>query len=116
MYTVNDKEIVISGKSHYFRYAIRKVEEYEDLIIVLIGIPFSDNSTMNNIFCFDAKGELLWQSQDIKEAYPEFGKLMYACYEGMGILGDTLYATTFFGTCYHIDPKTGKLIGYHFVK
>ena len=116
MYKVNGGNIMVNGKGYRLKYPIREVEEYKNLTIVLIGVPFEDTKTLNNIYCFDQEGDFLWQAQDIKEVFPNYGESMYACYESMGILGDTLYATTFFGTCYHFDPENGKLKDYHFVK
>ncbi len=116
MFITNGNELRIDNRIIRFRYPIRTTIEYKDSCIVLVGIPFEDSETINNIVCYNSDGEIVWQVEDMKKRYPDWGKYAYQPYETMGLSNGVLYASTFNGWSYHIDPETGRFLGYHFVK
>ncbi len=95
---VNDKII----KS--FKFEIRNVIEYSDEFIVLLGIPFDNESEKNNILRVDASGNVVWtidNSGYSKHIYP---------FEQMTLSDGWLYATDFYGRKLKVDIKTGKIV------
>ena len=116
MYRIDGNILEIGEKTIHFRYPVRNSIGYHGRVIVLVGIPFEDTNTINNIVCYASDGELIWQVEDMKKRYPDWGVYAYQPYEGMGIDKGIIYASTFNGWCYHIDPENGKLLGYHFTK
>lgn len=106
------KRIQSGEQSIDFEYDIRKVEEWKSCYIVLLAIPFDDN-TLNNIYCLDKNFNLKWRVEDIAEKYPKKNNLPY---EGMSLNDGVLKATDFYGRCYTIDVSNGRIIDLEIVK
>lgn len=105
MYQYNGKCIEIDGIKHEFKYDIRKVVKYEGRYVVLLSIPFNSQE-INNIYCLDSQGNLVWRSEDLATLYPTIKNLPY---EQMGIKDDAIYASDFYGRNYKINLDTGKI-------
>jgi hypothetical protein len=112
MYSIKENILFIDSKKIKFDFNIRKVIEYFDRVIILLNIPYTKND-INNIYCIDRSGKIVWQSEDLNTIYPNIKNLPY---EQMGIKDNTLYASDFYGRSYSINLDTGKIEGCHIVK
>lgn len=99
-------EIEVNGKKVSFPFAIAQVIAYEDTFFVLLDIPETEHA-INNIYCLDASGRLLWQSEDLGQVRKGMKNLPY---EAMELRADGLYAADFYGRHYRIDLKNGKIL------
>lgn len=109
---ITAKSIINGDKRHDFKHDIRTVIEHDGNLIVLLSIPFDDN-TLNNIFCLNGELDLLWRAEDVNSKYPQQNNLPY---EHISLKDGTLYATDFYGRCYLIDTVNGELLGMEIVK
>lgn len=112
MYWYHGKHIEIDGAGYDFEYDIRAVFQHEEQYIVLLAIPF-DCDEINNIYCLDARANLVWQAEDLSVLYPTLINLPY---EQMGIKDGAVFAVDFYGRSYQINIETGKIEGRRFVK
>ncbi|WP_346353375.1 hypothetical protein [Azotosporobacter soli] len=112
MYEVKGSTLVINSRQVKFDFNIRDTIERFDSIIVLLGIPFTADD-INNIYCLNKNGEVIWQSENLNALYPELKNLPY---EQMGVKDGVLHASDFYGRSYMIDVRTGKIIGCKIVK
>lgn len=113
MFRFNKNEIVIKDRKYVFPFDIREVLIYQDCYIVLLSIPFNSNF-VNNIYCLDDMAQIVWQSEDILQKYPDLKNPLP--YEQMILDKNKLYASDFFGRNFYIDTKTGKILLYNIGK
>ncbi len=113
MYRIQRNLININGKTVRFAYPIRAVEKIGGRYIVLTAVPYEDKTTINNLYCLNGNGELLWQSEDLNTVYPEY-KDSNMPYENLTITENGIFVSDFMGCCYHIDPDNGKITGLHY--
>lgn len=96
--------IVNSKVRKCFEFEIRNVIEHGDEFIVLLEVPFDNESEKNNILRIDASGNVVWtinNSGYSNNSYPFEQKT----------LGDGwLYATDFYARRLKVDIKTGKIL------
>lgn len=98
------KLIVNSKVIKCFEFEIRKVIEQGDEFIVLLEIPFDNESVKNNILRIDASGKVVWtinNSGYSNNSYP---------FEQMTLRDGWLYATDFYARRLKVDIKTGKIV------
>ena len=98
------KLIVNSKVIKCFEFEIRKVIEQGDEFIVLLEIPFDNESVKNNILRIDASGNVVWtinNSGYSNNSYP---------FEQMTLRDGWLYATDFYARRLKVDIKTGKIV------
>ncbi|WP_099221607.1 hypothetical protein [Listeria costaricensis] len=101
---ISEKELFLqNGKKVTFSHEIRQVEVRESLIIVLLSIPYSDN-TVNNILAISFEGAISWIVENENANYPTLP------YEQMIAKSDTILATDFYGRRSYIDIKNGIVI------
>jgi len=112
MHTVNENTLIINSRNIKFGFDIRCTIEYKKYVLVLLSIPFT-KSDINNIYCVNEFGELVWQVEDLNLLYPNLKNLPY---EQMGIKDGILYASDFYGRSYSIDLDTGKIKECNIVK
>lgn len=112
MYSIKKNVLFVNLKQVKFNFNIRDAIEYMDRIIVLLDIPYANND-INNIYCIDKSGAIVWQSEDLNSLYPNLKNLPY---EQMGIKDDILYAVDFYGRSYSINLNTGTIEDCHIVK
>lgn len=62
MIQFNEKALKIGQKEIELEYSIKKVVEYENLIVVLY---YDDKIIPNNVIAFDLQGNQLWKVNDI---------------------------------------------------
>lgn len=96
--------IVNSKVIKCFEFEIRNVIEHGDEFIVLLEIPFDNESEKNNILRIDASGNVVWtinNSGYSNNSYP---------FEQMTLGDGWLYATDFYSRRLKIDIKTGKIV------
>ena len=113
MYQYAKKRIQINDSSFDFEYDIRTVVEYQERYIVLLGIPFNIVE-INNIYCLDARANMVWQSEDLETLHPELSNPLP--YEQMGIKDGAIYASDFYGRNYKINIDNGKIEKFFIVK
>ena len=87
-----------------FTFEIRNIIEHGDEFIVLLEIPFDNESEKNNILRIDASGNVLWMIDNSgysNNSYP---------FEQMTLSDGWLYTTDFYARRFKIDIKTGKIV------
>ena len=98
-------QLIVNGKViKSFKFEIRKVIEQGDEFIVLLEIPFDNESVKNNILRIDASGNVVWtinNSGYSNNRYP---------FEQMTLRDGWLYATDFYARRLKVDIKTGKIV------
>ena len=98
-------QLIVNGKViKSFKFEIRKVIEQGDEFIVLLEIPFDNESVKNNILRIDASGNVLWMIDNSgysNNIYP---------FEQMTLRDGWLYATDFYARRLKVDIKTGKIV------
>ena len=112
MYSIKDNILFMNSKKVEFNFNIRSAVEYSECVIVLLSISFTKND-INNIYCVNKFGKVVWQSEDLNLLYPNIKNLPY---EQMGIKDNILYTSDFYGRSYSIDLDTGKINGCNIVK
>ena len=114
-YTVNHKTLTIGEIEINFNDRIEKVIKMNDIfIILLLNEPFNQKQPENNVYAVDESGKILWQMQDSREVC-KFKNLR--TYVNIGIdKKNKLFATSFSGTVYYLDPQNGKFIGSSYAK
>jgi len=105
MYSIKDITLVINSRHVEFHFNIRVAVEYFDSVIILLNIPFTEDD-INNIYCVNALGKVVWQSEDLNLLYPNVRNLPY---EQMGIRDNILHASDFYGRSYSINLDNGKI-------
>ncbi|GFI05180.1 hypothetical protein IMSAGC005_04034 [Lachnospiraceae bacterium] len=113
MYQYREKHIEINNNGYDFEFDIRAVAQHKEKYIILLEIPFN-RTEINNIYCLDAQANLVWQSEDLSIRYPELKNILP--YEQMGISGDIIFASDFYGRNYKINADSGKIEGINIVK
>lgn len=98
-------QLIVNGKViKSFKFEIRKVIEQGDEFIVLLEIPFDNESVKNNIFRIGASGNVVWTINNngySNNSYP---------FEQMTLRDGWLYATDFYARRVKVDIKTGKIV------
>ena len=110
---VNKNILSINNKDIKFSHDIRNYLTIDDKVIVLLSIPFNDE-TLDNIYCYNKYGIIQWQVQPIKEAFPDLKTAL--CFEFISIVDNELGATDFYGRRFIINPENGKLIRKEIVR
>lgn len=111
-YMVKDNQLIINNHHVNFLFPIRTAQILDGNIIVLLAIPFN-NDTVDNLYLIDSNGEIVWQSQKLKELYPTEKLLPY---EQMVIDEQGIRVTDFYGRRYFIDLSNGKIIKRDIIK
>lgn len=89
-----------------FPYPIRDVKEFGKNALVLLSIPF-DDTTVDNLYLVSDYGEIVWQSQHLRDIYPTERLLPY---EQMVISNQEIKVTDFYRRRYYINTVNGKII------
>ena len=98
-------QLIVNGKViKSFKFEIRNVIEHGDEFIVLLEIPFDNESEKNNILRIDASGNVLWMIDN-----SEYSNNIYP-FEQMTLRDGWLYATDFYARSLKVDIKTGKIV------
>lgn len=113
MFSYEGNIIRIDDNEHTFQFDIRSVLVCKAYYVVLLSIPFNSNF-VNNIYCLDDMAQIVWQSEDILQKYPDLKNPLP--YEQMILDKNKLYASDFFGRNFYIDTKTGKILLYNIGK
>lgn len=98
-------QLIVNGKViKSFKFEIRNIIEHDYEFIVLLEIPFDNESEKNNILRIDASGNVVWtinNSRYSNNSYP---------FEQMTLRDGWLYATDFYARRLKVDIKTGKIV------
>ncbi len=105
-YTYNDNELIINNLKVTFDYPIRDARLLDKNIIILLSIPYNDD-TIDNLFLINIQGDMVWRSQNLKELFPKEKLLPY---EQMIIDDQEIRVSDFYGRRYFINPSNGKII------
>lgn len=100
---MNNNELKIGNKTVVFDYKVKEIVNSENLIIILLEIPFTD-SEANNVFAYNQEGHKLWRVNTKFDEHDVKNKLPF---EMIRIIDGKLYASDFYGRRFHIDLKTG---------
>lgn len=102
---INNK-IDINDYSIEFKYLIRNAKIVDDKIIVLLELPYNIDE-VDNLYCLSKNGTIIWQSQHLKELYPNEKILPY---EQIVINDREIIANDFYGRRYFINFENGFII------
>lgn len=105
--SVDGKLLKSGNKTIEFSHEIRDMQVRNELIYVLLGIPFNEDVT-DNLYAFNMDLELKWQSQKLREMYPHM-RLIYP-YEYMTLTDECIIAGDFYARRQFIDYSNGKII------
>lgn len=105
-FAYNNKELIINNFKVAFDYPIRDARQLDKNIIILLSIPYNDD-TIDNLFLVNIQGEVVWRSQNLKELYPKEKLLPY---EQMIINEQEIRVSDFYGRRYFINLSNGKII------
>ena len=98
-------QLIVNGKViKSFKFEIRNIIVHDYEFIVLLEIPFDNESEKNNILRIGASGNVVWainNSGYSNNSYP---------FEQMTLRDGWLYATDFYARRFKIDIKTGKIV------
>jgi len=102
--------VVIGDRKVKTKYSVKKIIKFENFSYVLLKIPRVDleYDELNNVFCYDAQGNLVWQ---IDNSMPSCVKSKEQIpYIDLEIIDGLLYATDFWGRRFLVERTTGKLL------
>lgn len=98
-----ENTITIGDFKRKFDFNIRKVVETRGYFVILLSIPF-DNNSIDNIYGIDESSLKLWRV----ERNNEWSGLPY---ENMNITTDgNIFATDFYGRGVLIDSENGRIL------
>lgn len=104
--------MTIGSYKRQFTHLIRDAILFDNKIVVLLEIPFNDN-TINNIYAVNRKCDILWQSEDISRVYKN---QLLLPYEQMVVENGEIRASDFYGRRYYINGDNGKIIKRDIIK
>lgn len=105
-FAYKNNNLLINNYTVDFQYPIRDVKRLDKNVIVLLSIPFNENF-LDNLYLVSGYGEIVWQSQSLKEIYPTERLLPY---EQMTIENQEIRVTDFYGRRYFINAANGKIM------
>ena len=98
-------QLIVNGKViKCFKFEIRNIIEHGDEFIVLLEVPFDNESEKNNILRIGASGNVVWtidNSGYSNNSYP---------FEQMTLRDGWLYATDFYARSLKVDIETEKIV------
>ena len=98
-------QLIVNGKViKCFKFEIRNIIEHGDEFIVLLEVPFDNESEKNNILRIGASGTVVWMIDNSgysNNSYP---------FEQMTLRDGWLYATDFYARSLKVDIETGKIV------
>lgn len=107
IFTYNEKNLLIENiYAVKFDYPIRDAKLFDRNIIVLLSIPYNDD-TIDNLFSVNVQGQIIWRSQQLKQVFPKEKLLPY---EQMVINEQEIKVSDFYGRRYFINPSNGRII------
>jgi outer membrane protein assembly factor BamB len=108
-YIVDENRILVNGHEVIFDFNICESLYYADLLIVIIRGQSKAEDRMNNVYCVNANGKIIWRIQDMQEVYPDF--TIPASYVGINEYPDgSIVCLDYMGGRFVIDPKSGRII------
>lgn len=105
-FSYNNKFLKSGDKTVEFTHEIRDAQMHDEIIYVLLSIPFNENVT-DNLYAFNLDLELKWQSQKLREVYPH---MMIFAYEYMTLTDECIITNDFYARRQFIDYSNGKII------
>lgn len=99
-------EIHVNNVHHLFDYRIDCVMFRNEAIIILLDIPYEDNSK-DNLYAISFDGKLLWRVESIDKFLPHKNN---QCYCNIHYVYDKLIVSDFSGKVFEINLETGKII------
>ncbi|MEM9549106.1 MAG: hypothetical protein AAGA77_24175, partial [Bacteroidota bacterium] len=104
MNVINRASIIFKeGQSVDFDYSITHYVIIDDTIAVRVSIPSGEPNFDQNIYCYNSKGQLLWQIN-----YDKYTKGF--AYVALDKKEGKYLATNFQGKQMLIEPKSGKTL------
>lgn len=96
-----------------FDYRIGKFIALPDKTIVMLDIPWDDDSA-NNVYALDGDGNIIWRSEDVKKIYS--ANATNLSYVHIAMKGRYIAAVDFSGRRCFINPDNGHIEKTDFVK
>ncbi len=103
-----ENKIIIDGKKVEFEFKVRKVLEFESVIIVLIN---DETVVPNNVVAIDYTGKQLWKINDILNIKKPTGNV-----DIEKTLENTLNIFSTLGMIFSIDIKKKELIAKNYLR
>ena len=109
-YNINRKKLIIDSEKIKFEHTISKVEEIDELLIVLLkNIETGDvtKQPINNIYAVDRNGKIVWNINDIVGNNEFFGGFYKLSEKNMD---SKIVAVDCMGKRHTIDLKSMKVV------
>ena len=116
-YEISDKELIIEARGIVkFKYPISKVANTNDILVVMLSVPF-DKIFNENIFGVSYFGEKLWQISKVESTVKNNPYVEIHITPSMQKHGEKFVKVIKFdGMVYEIRPETGQIMSSKFTK
>jgi len=114
--TFSDNHIIVGEKKVEFEVPVYEVKRSDDTIYVLLHkdkYKKDDPNKERNIIALDLNGDVRWRIQNPPSFYTFYGKRVLCSYIGIdpdsGDENRRVVAYDGYGSCWKVDPKTGRV-------
>ena len=110
-------EVIINQKQIILKYKVHSLKIIEDKIFVVVFISNKEEKEapkddLNNVFCYDYDGNLLWQINTPKfEGFPNFIQSIISIMD-YDRNKNKLYAYDWMERLFEVDINTGKILSF----
>lgn len=110
-FSVHEKLLTVNDKCINFNYAIYKVEEHENILIVLLEFKKNCNPLefTNSLYGISSEGRILWKMEDVRNV---LGKLTPDPLVDFNFIDGKIVAVDYCSRKLFISPIDGKIISY----
>lgn len=108
-FSYNENILSINNIKIVTKYPIKNIEKVNDKYVILLKIPRVELGVdeLNNILCYDEKGEMCWQiSNKLPSSITCKDQIPYVTIQKTD---GELYATDFWGRKFRVDVNNGEL-------
>ena len=110
-YTVNGNELIVNNKPVKFNYPIYKIDEVNNLIIVLLEFNSKNNPLefINALYAISDSGKIVWKMEDVRN---HLGNLQPDPLVDFKILDDKILAIDFCSRKFNVNAHDGSISGF----
>jgi subtilase family serine protease len=112
IYSKKGNVLLVGNKKVLFNYTIRYVENVNNILIVLLEIPYND-TYLDNVFGVSNTGEIKWRIENVGKSCSVLNQLPF---ENLNVRGNNVSVSDFYGRRYFLNPITGKILSSDIVK
>lgn len=110
-YTVNGNELIVNNKQVKFSYPIYKVDEVNNLIIVLLEFKSNNNPLdfINALYAVSDSGQIVWKMEDVRK---HIGKFQPDPLVDFKIIEGKIFVIDFCSRKYNVNTHDGSILGH----